>query len=481
MKRIQLLLLLCFVFSVIGKAQSIDRFQRFAVLDSASKKMWGCIERSTGDTIFPATFNNLDRIRPYGAKYRIGQNWGLLDSNCNIVFEAGEYRNVKRHFLNGRWYWHTTNRDYKNGLYDASYNEVLPEAYKTIQPLNHLIISVQKDSLFGLMNSNFELIIPYKYHYFHKMKNGYSKISVGELSGFINDKGKEIITPNYKCWGSINSGRLCVYENRKDGNMVGYLDTNDRLVIPFKFIQAFPFNNGYARAYQNREQDSFPRHGLNLKPRLGLIDTNGSWVIEPKYDHVSRAHKDYWVAYNNGERQDTFPVENMKPLPDYYFAEKTSLGIGKKKNLVLIMHQEGGRYGMKKGIFINRNLDWEINKLYWITNLENDTLTKEPYEYVAYNSDLIFLKHFRKWKYYDEHTGKIEPVRKLKAPYHIVSSRPYDKAPERLGVIRKGRFIVRPYFDTIELINGELICENERVIQQYTWKGRHLRYDPKKK
>lgn len=468
------------VFGLTGTAQSIDRFQRYAVLDSSSKKLWGCIERSTGDTVFPAIFNSLDRIRPYGAKYRIGQNWGLLDSNCNVVFKAGDYRYVNRHMLNGKWYWHTTNEDFKDGFYDSGFNVILPEVYKKILPLNHLLLSVQKDSLFGLMNSKFEMIIPYKYHYFHKMQNGFSKITLGEFSGFINDKGKVIITPRFKARGSINDGRLCVYEKRKVGYLVGYLDTNDRLVIPFKFKQAFPFNNGYARAYPYLEQNTFPKQELNLKPKLGLIDTNGSWVIEPKYDHVNRINEEYWVAYNKGESQDTFPVVNMIPIRYYHFAQNGSLAIGKKKNLVVIMHQEGGRYGMKKGIFINRNLDWEINKLYWITNLENDTLTKEPYEYVAYNSDFIFLKHFRKWKYYDEHTGKIEPVRKLKAPYHIVSSQPHDKAPIRLGVIRKGRFIVRPYFDTIELINGELICENERVIQQFTWEGRHLRYDPKK-
>lgn len=67
----------------------------------------------------------------------------------------------------------------------------------------------------------------------------------------------------------------------KDG-MIGFIDKNNNVVIPFKFYyydQNFPytyrFYNGYCKI-------------TDEEGRCGLIDRSGNWVIEPKYQRIKR-------------------------------------------------------------------------------------------------------------------------------------------------------------------------------------------------
>lgn len=466
-------LFIIFLFLLLGGvfAQKTD-YHRYATYGEDGKLIWGCIERVANDTIIKANFRKLDKIKPHGARYSIGEHWGLLDSTCKVVFPAGEYHYVNEYMLEGEYYWVTLNKAFNYGLYDSHHTEVLPERYKTIQPLNHILIEVKKDSLAGVMNKNLEWLIEPKFHSIRKFKNGYARTTYNYLSGFINEQGKEVIKPQYRVQGEINSNRLCVYGEKKKG----YLNTKDELVIPFKFIQASQFYNGYATAFNFREIDSFPLHGSNLKGKMGLIDTNGSWVIEPKYEFLGRMHHNYYLSFKNKIVQDTFYLEDLKPLPDYHFAQRVYEGLGKHKNLVLLMHQEGKRYGMKKTFIFKRNLVWEFNKQYWITNLNNDTLTKRPHEYMAYNQDYIFLKHFRKWKAFDEEKGKVRPVKKLNQPFFIVNSRSHDDAIMGKGVMGpEGTFIVGPSFQQLEYIDGVFYCSNRRDEFQFDNQGKLLK------
>ncbi len=473
MKRIPLIVALFVVFVGNSFSQQQTDYKRFEECDSTGKRIWGCIERVSGDTIHKAQFRRMDKVESIGFRYSVGEYWGLMDSTCRVIFSADDYHYVNKYFVDGEWYWVTSNREGKNGLYSSQHKQLLPETYSRIQPLNHLLIAVQKDSLCGVMNSKLDWLIEPKFSYVHKFDRGYAKTSIGYNSGFIDEKGNEVITPRYSVTGNINSNRLCV-SHPKTGKK-GYLNLKDELVIPFKLIQAFPFNTGYARVYNYKELDSFPPRSTNLKARMGLIDTNGNWVVEPKYNQVVRTNTNYWTAYDEPQYRDTFYVKNFRPLPNYHYAHNAYTGFGKGKDLVVIMHQDGKRYGMEKRFLFSRNREWQLNKLYWVTNLANDTLTKEPHEYMAYSSKTIFLKHFGKWKYFDEEKGKMKPVRKLPEQYHITKNRPYDDAKELFGVIfSNGRMEVPAYFDKIELVKGELVCTNERVVQRFDLEGNYL-------
>ena len=111
--------------------------------------------------------------------------------------------------------------------------------------------------------------------------------AVGGRRGYINVKNGEIIinakTNDYeKAW--VFSGGLAAV--MKDGK-VGFIDANNRLVIPFRFDYSdkcimyeigYLFHDGYCVM-------------TNKDGKFGLIDISGNWVVEPEYDELWNAHK----------------------------------------------------------------------------------------------------------------------------------------------------------------------------------------------
>lgn len=115
--------------------------------------------------------------------------------------------------------------------------------------------------------------------------------ALSDKRGYINvNTGRIVIdaeTNDYsKAW--VFSESLAAV--MKDGK-IGFINTNNEIVIPFLFDYTdkcrmwefgYVFHNGYC-AMPNAEGD------------LGLIDKNGNWVIEPKYDEI-------WAPHKNGYR-----------------------------------------------------------------------------------------------------------------------------------------------------------------------------------
>ena len=114
--------------------------------------------------------------------------------------------------------------------------------------------------------------------------------AVDDRRGFINVKNGEIIidakTNDYEKAWVFSEGLAAVM---KDGK-VGFIDANNRLVIPFRFDYSstrwgdtgYLFHDGYCIM-------------TNKDGKMGLIDTNGSWIVDAEYDEI-------WTAHSNGSR-----------------------------------------------------------------------------------------------------------------------------------------------------------------------------------
>ena len=111
--------------------------------------------------------------------------------------------------------------------------------------------------------------------------------AVGGRRGYINVKNGEIIinakTNDYEKAWVFSDGLAAVM---KDGK-VGFINVDNELVIPFRFDYSdkcimyeigYLFHDGYCVM-------------TNKDGKFGLIDINGSWVVEPEYDELWNAHK----------------------------------------------------------------------------------------------------------------------------------------------------------------------------------------------
>ena len=452
----QVILIISFLFFALNLAAQ-SQFTLFFELDSSNQKKWGCVNQSTFDTIIPAIYDRIDQIEEYGARYRQGQRWGLLDDQCQVVFDANENNYVNRYSINYNWYWVVTDSEYKMGLYSSDFKEILSQEYGLIKPLNHLVIAVKKDSLVGLMNSSFELILPYEYNSISEFSGGYAKITKGNEVGFIGIDGRVVLEAKYKSSGWLVENRLAVY----NGDKFGFVDSTGELVIPYRFTSAQNFNNGLTAVYCNRELDSPTSRGSNLNPQVGVINIEGKWILPPKYKHAIVGHKNGIIEVVNNDKSSLFfNPDTLNPLPDYWYSNNTTIGLGGNISLVLVMNQLGERYSKKTSWPYCNSNTLQKDKKYWVMDAAGDTLLNEDYNYACYDSITIYLRNKGKWKYFDSNKLKVRPVNKHPKTIHVVYGRSNDTATMGYGVInKKGRLVVPFSFKQIEYDGINFTCQ----------------------
>ncbi len=160
-----------------------------------------------------------------------------------------------------------TDLNNKEGLYDKKGRNILPEIFnsiaisddffyvskktsnsyydKDVYTLKGLSIKKSKwndyDEFFG---KDGLLLVKYNYK-----KNN---VRYSDYVGFINKNGKTIIsTKKYEQVQPFSNG-LAAVKNKKD-KMWGYINTKGKLVIPFLYDKAHPFQERYAYVVKNRE------------------------------------------------------------------------------------------------------------------------------------------------------------------------------------------------------------------------------------
>jgi hypothetical protein len=125
--------------------------------------------------------------------------------------------------------------------------------------------------------------------------------------GYIDQSGRIVIDPQFEPltpgdgvyapaggWGigerycrwacDFFEGRCVVHRHGR----LAYIDTHGRLITPFAFTSASHFNGGVARV----EKDE----------KWGLIDRNGSWITQPRFDRIDRFTGETADAKVNGTR-----------------------------------------------------------------------------------------------------------------------------------------------------------------------------------
>lgn len=96
----------------------------------------------------------------------------------------------------------------------------------------------------------------------------------GNYYGFIDKNNKVIIPGKYHKARKFSEGLAAVEvygKGKKRWGKSGYIDKNDKWIIPPQFYMAGDFNEGVAQVYPEKE-------------KCGFIDKKGSWVVPPFFE-----------------------------------------------------------------------------------------------------------------------------------------------------------------------------------------------------
>ena len=131
---------------------------------------------------------------------------------------------------------------------------------------------IKRGELYGLINVNGNVVVEPVYQKIIGFENGYSKVKLHNLWGLIDTKGNQVLTAIYDEIGSYSEGVVPVKRRGlwgivKDGN---FIEVNDAVNI-------CNFNEG-----QNLTCASIK------KKKVGFIDRNGNWILEPKFKDANK-------------------------------------------------------------------------------------------------------------------------------------------------------------------------------------------------
>ncbi|TAE60595.1 MAG: hypothetical protein EAZ89_01360 [Bacteroidetes bacterium] len=132
---------------------------------------------------------------------------------------------------------------------------LVPAIYDSVNSYSEGLAAAKKSGKWGYIDKGGKEVISFQYASAGSFQNGRAKVSSpGGDSRFIDKQGKPvaIVLQNpsqlkpivtFKSKNLVNNRRLVKSNNGK----FGYMDKNDKLVIPFQYSSAEDFKNGYAR------------------------------------------------------------------------------------------------------------------------------------------------------------------------------------------------------------------------------------------
>lgn len=124
---------------------------------------------------------------------------------------------------------------------------------------------------YGYIGHKGSIVIKPQFKYASEFSEGLALISNGNLSGYVNEKGKMVIdTSNYLATGIFSEGLTWAKSNENRG--VGYMDKTGRIVIKPQFDEAKDFSEGLAV--------------VRIGHKYGYIDKTGRMVITPQFDEA---------------------------------------------------------------------------------------------------------------------------------------------------------------------------------------------------
>lgn len=126
----------------------------------------------------------------------------------------------------------------------------------------------------GYMDTTGKIVIKPQFDVAYDFSDGRALVKVGDLEGFIDKTGKQVIKLGpYQAGRSFKDGLAAIHSNFE----FWYIDVDGRIVIPKKQGLPKDFSEGLACVY-------LPVDG---KLKAGYIDKTGKTIIQPQFDDCS--------------------------------------------------------------------------------------------------------------------------------------------------------------------------------------------------
>ncbi len=246
-----------------------------------------------GMTILPFEYDYIQRFIWHKGQLKVSRNGkiGVVDGLGRIIIplEYDRLPDKKSTGLFGRNLFATCKKNGKYGIVDTAYQTVIPFEYESLQIYTPQKIMARKNGKMGVINVKGEVIVPFK---FDKVKTSSrkdiyiveSKKAEKTICALI-DSAQNMLVPferNYQWIDSFENGKACIKQNGK----YGFIDEKGKEVMSPKYDEAIEEWNILMEVIKDGKR--------------GVIDSFENIIIEPIYDRIS--------LLNNGGKEKLFRV-----------------------------------------------------------------------------------------------------------------------------------------------------------------------------
>lgn len=263
----------------------IDRTGKILIAPSSPmltfrNRKYGYVNRN-GNIVIPARFEEATDFNEGLATVKIGDKYGCIDSSGKVVISP-------RFDFIGK---------FKNGLAEITLDRLergkIDRTGKiVIAPSSRMLTSGGEDDngKYIYEDGYRKMVIPAQFDFAaDSFVEDMAWVAVKGRIGYINNKGKTIVSPQFDYQGGDGTGnfdsgwaRVCLQSK------CGYIDKTGKIVIPLKFDDAAQkFRDGLA--------------WVKIGERLGFIDKTGKVVIPARYLY-NEPHKAGMEMNNNFDR-----------------------------------------------------------------------------------------------------------------------------------------------------------------------------------
>jgi hypothetical protein len=194
-----------------------------------------------GELIFPFLYDDLDYPSDGRVLYKLGNLFGYLDLNGNVLIEA-QYP-----FAEGYSEGTAAVRDEagKMGYIDLNGQEVIAPIYETAGKFIDGAAPVSNEEKgYGLIDRSGELVIPMKFRYVGECGDGMTAVqSFDEKWAFFTSSGKKVTAFQYDIVRDYVNGIAVV---KLPNTHYGAIDRHGNIVVPFVFSGLTDFQEGLA-------------------------------------------------------------------------------------------------------------------------------------------------------------------------------------------------------------------------------------------
>jgi hypothetical protein len=231
-----------------------------------------------------------------------GKGWGLLNTANQLIAPIAQQEFFD---VGGGLFFKDTaaGEEGKIGIVDSANHTLIPTSYDLITPLIEMdVFEIQLNHKNGICTRAGNVVIPPAYDFFTDAGEQNLIVQDANSQAMFSLTGRQLTPFKYMVIGGYRYRRA----KMRVGDLFGYLDPQGHEIIPPAYQLSLPFSEGNA--------------SVESGGKWGSIDTAGHWVISPIFDYLgsidrgvatAKTHDKWALVDPSGKQVTTFDYQNI--------------------------------------------------------------------------------------------------------------------------------------------------------------------------